>query len=139
MALVYFDASALVKLVLPEPEDAIAIAIWNGCDFAVSSRLAHPEVCAALAAAHRNRRLDAAELRRAVRRWGEFWIGIRPIELTEDVAQEAGRLVEAHALCGADGIHLASALSVADANAVISSWDKRLSAAAAAEGLRTVP
>lgn len=71
--------------------------------------------------------------------WGEFWIGIRPIELTEDVAQEAGRLVEAHALRAADGIHLASALSVADANAVISSWDKRLSAAAAAEGLRTVP
>src|SRR5262245_17287593 len=98
MALVYFDASALVKLVLPEPEDSIAIAVWNDCDLAVSSRLVHPEVRAALAAAHRNRRLETAELRRAERRWGEFWAGIRRIELTEEVAEEAGRLVGVHAL-----------------------------------------
>jgi predicted nucleic acid-binding protein len=139
MALVYFDASALVKLVLPEPENALAVALWNGCDLALSSRLVYSEVCAAVAAAHRNRRLDAAELRRTLRRWDEYWIGIRPVELSEEVAQQAGRLVEVHALRGADGIHLASVLSLADADPVVSTWDRRLSVGASAEGLRTVP
>jgi predicted nucleic acid-binding protein len=139
MALVYFDASALVKLVLPEVEDDIAIALWNGCDLATSSRLVYSEVCAAVAAAHRNRRLDSGGLRRALQRWDECWRGMRPVDLTEEVGREAGRLVRVHALRGADGVHLASVLSLADANPVVSSWDRRLSAGASAEGFRTVP
>jgi uncharacterized protein len=139
MALVYFDASALVKLVLPEREDDIAVAVWNGCDLALSSRLVYSEVCAALAAAYRSGRLDASGLRRALQRWDEYWLEIWPIELTEEVAQDAGRLVAAHALRGAEGVHLASVLSLVGANPVVSSWDRRLSAGAWAEGLRTVP
>ena len=47
MALVYFDSSALVKLVLDEIGSDIAATLWNACDVALSSRLAYPEVCAA--------------------------------------------------------------------------------------------
>ena len=42
--LVYFDASALVKLVIDEDGSALAAALWDGCDAALTSRLAFPEV-----------------------------------------------------------------------------------------------
>lgn len=51
MALVYFDSSALVKLVVEEHGSDLAAELWDGCDAALSSRLAYPEVRAALAAA----------------------------------------------------------------------------------------
>jgi len=44
VALVYFDSSALVKLMLDEPGSDLAAELWNGCDAALSSRLAYPEV-----------------------------------------------------------------------------------------------
>jgi uncharacterized protein len=62
VALVYFDSSALVKLVVEEVGSALAADIWDGCDAALSSRLAYPEVRAALAAAGRNHDLDQADL-----------------------------------------------------------------------------
>lgn len=50
MAIVYFDSSAFLKLVVEEDGSELAAALWDGCDAAVSSRLAYPEVRAALAA-----------------------------------------------------------------------------------------
>jgi uncharacterized protein len=50
VTVVYFDSSAFVKLVVEEEGSDLAAALWDGCDAAVSSRLAYPEVCAALAA-----------------------------------------------------------------------------------------
>lgn len=65
MAIVYFDSSAFVKLLVDEEGSELAAALWDGCDAAASSRLAYPEVCAALAAAGRSRRLSPSSLRRA--------------------------------------------------------------------------
>ena len=62
MALVYFDSSALVKLLVDESGSEAAAILWDGCDAAISSRLVYPEVCAALAAASRNRDLDEESL-----------------------------------------------------------------------------
>lgn len=72
MALAYFDSSALAKLVLDESGSDIAAAIWNGCDTALSSRLAYPEVCAALAAAGRSHDLTRSEVRASRRRMGDI-------------------------------------------------------------------
>ena len=52
MAIVYFHSSAFVKLVVEEAGTELAAALWDGCDAAVSSRLAYPEVRSALAAAN---------------------------------------------------------------------------------------
>jgi predicted nucleic acid-binding protein len=65
VALVYFDSTAFVKLLVEQDGSDLAAALWDGCDAAVSSRLAYPEVRAALAAAGRAERLDAADQRRA--------------------------------------------------------------------------
>lgn len=42
MAIVYFDSSAFVKLVVEEDFSDLVAALWDGCDAAVSSRLASP-------------------------------------------------------------------------------------------------
>lgn len=139
MALVYFDASALVKLVVEEPGTDLAAALWDGCDAALSGRLAYPEVCAALAAAGRNHDLRNGEVVVARESWEQFWAAVRPVELTPAVARLAGELTWRHALRGADAVHLASALAVADADLVVAVWDRRLHTGAAAERLAVAP
>lgn len=103
MPLVYFDASAFVKLLTTETGSSLASALWDGCDAALSSRLAYPEVRAALAAAARNHDLTESELADAERDWEDFWAATRPVELTATVEQHAGHLARAHALRGAVG------------------------------------
>jgi len=139
VAIIYFDSSALVKLVVEETGSELAAELWDGSDAAVASRLAYPEVCAALAAAARNHDLDEAGLRAAEAAWEEFWAAVRPVELTGTVEQHAGRLAGRHALRGADAVHLASALAINDPGLVIAVWDRRLHAGATAVGLRVAP
>jgi uncharacterized protein len=139
VALVYFDSSALVKLVLDEVGSDIAAALWNACDVALSSRLAHPEVCAALAAAERNHDLTASEAAAAASDWELFWGSMRPVELSADVERVAGSLAATHHLRGADAVHLASALALGSTDLTVAVWDKRLHAGAAAVGLAVAP
>jgi predicted nucleic acid-binding protein len=141
VAVVYFDASALVKLLVEEVGSDLAADLWDGCDAAVSSRLSYPEVRAALAAAHRAHRLDESALSSAEKTWEEYWPAVRAVDLTAAISQRAGELVGSHALRGADGVHLASAaaLALATTDVVVAVWDRRLHAGATAAGLRVAP
>jgi predicted nucleic acid-binding protein len=139
VALVYFDSSALVKLVLDEVGSDVVAALWNACDAALSSRLAHPEVCAALAAAERNHDLTKSEASAAASDWERFWASMRPVELSREVERAAGSLAATHQLRGADAVHLASALALDSAGVTVAVWDKRLHAGAVAVGLAVAP
>jgi len=137
--LVYFDASALVKLVVDEQGSELAAALWDGCDAALTSRLAYPEVCAALAAACRNHQLSTNQHELARTNWERFWDATRPIELTVGVAHLAGELARDHALRGSDAVHLASALALEVDDLVIAVWDRRLHDGALAVGMGVAP
>ena len=139
MALVYFDSSALVKLVLDEAGSDIAAALWNACDAAMSSRLTYPEVCAALAAAGRNHDLTESDASAAATAWEEFWASIRPVELTPDVERSSGALARRHRLGGAGAVHLASALELGAVDLTVAVWDRPLHAGVAAVGLAVAP
>ena len=139
MTLVYFDSSAFVKLVVEEDGSDLAAILWDGCDAAVSSRLAYPEVRAALAAAGRAHRLSRAEQSRAEVMWEDFWAATRTVELTETVAAHAGQLASRHALRGADAVHLASLLAVGAAETLFAVWDQQLRTGAEAAGIRLAP
>lgn len=135
----YFDASAFVKLLVEEPGTELAVALWDGCDAAMSSRLAYPEVRAALAAAHRSHDLDRTGLAQAEESWEEFWGATRPVELTLAVGRHAGELAKEHALRGADAVHLASALAMSDRSLIVAVWDRRLHVGALSAGLGVAP
>lgn len=139
MAIIYFDSSAFIKLLVEEDGSEIAAALWDGCDAAVSSRLAYPEVRAALAAAGRDQRLDVPAQQHAETTWEKYWAGTRPVELTETVTAHAGHLAGQHALRGADAVHLASALAVGAGELVFAVWDQRLRDGAETAGFQLAP
>ena len=138
MSIVYFDSSAFVKLIVEEDGSELAAELWDKCDAAVSSRLAFPEVRAAIAAATRDHRLDSAAHRVAVQLWEQHWAAVRVVEFSEAVSVHAGTLAGDHRLRGADAVHLASALTIG-ADQVVAVWDARLASAAQRLGLVTVP
>lgn len=137
MSAIYFDTSALVKLLLREPDAGIVDSLWDGDGLAASSRLSWPEVHAAVAAAARAGRIDSAGVAAALTRFRPDWRTIRTVELTPAVAASAAELALAHRLSGADAVHLASAL-VLGRTTVMATWDRRLADAAGACGLAVV-
>jgi uncharacterized protein len=139
MTVAYFDSSALVKLVVEEPGSVETAQLWDGADSVLTSRIAHPEVRAALAAARRGARLDAEAYEQARTSWAELHPALRLVEITPRVEHEAGDLAERHALSGFDAVHLASGLAISPMPVVLATWDARLHRAARDEGFATLP
>lgn len=137
--LAYLDASAAVKLLVVEEGTHTALELWNAADVLVASRLTYPEVRAALAAADRGGRFAVGGCERAHETWERVWAAVSPVELTEEIAIEAGRLAARWVLRGGDAVHLASALAVPAPDLVVAVWDRRLHAAVLAAGLPVVP
>lgn len=137
----YFDASALVRLLVAEAGSEDTAMLWDGADLLVSSRLSHPEVCAALAAAHRAGRIRPDHEAEARTWWQDLSSSLHVVELSDEVSSLAGELAEAHPLGSADAIHLASALVLDSSSAqlVLATWDRRLAAGARSEGLAVFP
>jgi uncharacterized protein len=106
----YLDASgAMRRLLATRAGHQVARRVWDEADDVVSATLTYPEVCAALAAARRNRALSEPGLQRALTAWEELWAQVAPVVLDEPLARSAGELARAHALRGADAVHLAVA------------------------------
>ena len=135
----YFDANALVKLVLTERDNAAARELWVRAGTRHASPLSFVETCAAVSAAHRNSQVDEVRTTAALAEVDVLRSMLRTIRLTDDIATHAAVLARRHALRGADAVHLASALALRDPSLVVATWDRRLHAAASASGLRVAP
>ena len=139
MTVAYFDSSALIKLVIDEPGSDDAALLWEGADAAITSRVTHPEVRAALAAADRDGRFDDEGYLVAKAAWEALHQALRLVELTPQLEADAGDLAERYALSGFDAIHLASALTLAELPIILATWDVRLLRAARSAGLNSLP
>lgn len=129
----YFDASALVPLVLPEPGSEQAKTLWDVADRALSARLVYPEVRAALARARRVGRLTAEQWRDAVSAFETFYVDLHVIDLDDELAHRAGDLADTHRLTGGDAVHLAAADRFRHPDLVVVAGDAALLGAASAE------
>ncbi|QAY63694.1 PIN domain-containing protein [Xylanimonas allomyrinae] len=141
MAVVYFDASALVKLVVRESGSALASALYTRADVAVTSRISDVEVRAALAAGHRSGLLDDVAHADAVDAWQRLWPSLAVVELCDQVAQAAAGLLADSTLPlrAGDAMHVASALTVAHPETIVAAWDDHVASAARAHALTVVP
>jgi len=142
VALVYFDASALVKLCVPESGTELAGRLWNRADVVVTSRLTDTELRAVLAAGLRAGVLGAADHADALGAWESLWPALHVVELTSDVAARASGLLgtgSGAALRSNDAVHVASALAVAHDDSIVAAWDPSVAGAAREQGLRVVP
>ena len=121
-SLVYLDSSAIVKLVVREPESSILFEWLGAWPDRVSSAIARVEVLRALTRSG----ADEAVRRRAADVLGR--IALIPIDRPVlDVASKLGP----PDLRSLDAIHLATALSVAGDLAGLVTYDDRLATAAA--------
>ena len=136
----YLDTSALVKLFMPDEEGApTAAELWDASDVALTSRIAYPEGRAALASAHRARRLTARALDRARAALDTTFQRLAVVELDRSIAELAGDVAERFSLRAYDAVHLASALAIEDEALVVLTWDERLAAAARRAELEVIP
>ena len=121
MPLVYLDSSALVKLVVAEPESMALIEQLK----------AWPErVCSALALTELPRALERAGLGAAAqRRAREVLSRIALVDVDRRILTTAATL-EPSALRSLDAIHLATALAVREDLEIVVTYDRRLRAAA---------
>ncbi len=126
--MVYLDSSAIVKLVVSEPESSALRRYLAGHADRVSSGLARVEVIRAL----RRTRDSHTQLHRAA----SVLERIALVAVDEPLLNDAAAL-EPRQLRSLDAVHLATALSLDGLDAVVT-YDRRLHAAAAGAGLEVV-
>lgn len=135
--ILYFDSSALSKVLLVEAGSGEARDLWNLDAPLVSSWIAYAETSAAIGAAVRGRRISRSQGTTALRRLAREWESVIPLEVDCAVATVAGTMAVRHGLRGMDAIHLSSALSLEGAELLLVTWDRDLGRAAQREGLAT--
>jgi len=126
--LFYLDASALVKLVLPEAESPALWAALPGEARLVSSEIAEVEVLRAVVRAGGDGSSDSAR--------GKLE-SIRFLPLNRQIRRRACELGPA-ALRALDAIHIATALDLGELLAGVYAYDVRLTEAARQAGLRVL-
>jgi len=131
----YVDASAVVKLFVPEPGAPEFAAAAAAAARMASSRITFVEVARAL----RRRAATDDEHEAMLNHWSTAWQEHDVVDFDQPLAEHAASLAGYHGLRSLDAIHLASALVLPPAPLRFATWDRRLWEAARAVGLRTVP
>jgi predicted nucleic acid-binding protein len=129
VSLIYLDASALVKIVIAEPESGALLTFLRSRPDRLSSALSLTEVARAL----RRARFGGAVRRRAQRLLARLAL----VDVDRRILTAAAAL-EPSALRTLDAIHLATALAVREDLAGIVTYDRRLAAAAERVDLEVV-
>lgn len=127
--LLYLDSSAIIKLVVSEPESAALFAELRAWPETVSSALAGVEVSRAI------RRSSPHQS--ASRRAHTVLERIGLVRIDDAILEKAA-LLESAALRSLDAIHLATALSLGGDLGAVATYDERLARAARALGLRVL-
>ena len=125
--LVYLDSSAILKIVVAEPESRALFELLNGWPLRISSELARTEVVRAL------RRAGATV--QQFRRGQQALERISLIPIDSRILSDAA-LMKPAALRTLDAVHLATALSLRAELAAVVTYDTHLSTAALAAKLR---
>ncbi len=121
----YLDASALVKLVVAEPETPALRRLLQRYPRRASSRLTGVEVARALA------RLEIGTNGALARLFADLHL----LDVGEQILVDAARLAPT-TLCTLDAIHLASALALGRDLTAMVTYDRRLADAAREAGLQ---
>ena len=126
-ALIYLDSSAIVKLIVPEPETGALLELLAEWPERVSSALARVEVSRAVK--------RAGDDPIAMQRTGEVLDRLSLIRIDAEVLSAAANMPPTE-LRTLDAIHLASALRVGAREMLV--YDRRLADAAEAAGLEVL-
>lgn len=132
--LTYLDASAFVKLVVPEPESAALRRYLEGAAEIFSAGIIAAEVGRAIRRAAAEAHADARPL---VEKAKELLAGIGLLEVDATLLQQAVA-IDPVSVRMLDAIHLAAARALGTDLTAFVTYDARLSAAAAEYGLPVI-
>lgn len=139
--MIFCDSSALIKRYVAETGSDQVLNLLAAAELIVVSRLAYPEIVAALGRKHREKGLTAPDHRLALERFEHDWRELLVVELLEEFQPLVRQLAARHSLKGADLVHLASAIWIGKSvnrRVTFLGADARLQRAAAAEKLQAV-
>ncbi len=132
--ILYLDSSAFVKLLIHETQSS-QVLDWAYEAMALAcSPLGYPEMVSAVGRRRREGSLSPALHQRALSELESQWGNVVSVAVDERLA---GSLARRYPLSGADAVHLAAALTLVQSEVPVAlcSYDHRLAAAAASEGL----
>jgi len=136
----YLDSSAAVRIFLDDEGDDFDLdVILAAFGSVTTSRLTFVETRAALAAARRDGRLAATTYDDAILEFDRMWRTFYVVDLSSDVALDAGEVAETFGLRAGDAVQLASLRALGFVSAPLIAWDARLRAAATASGFACYP
>lgn len=139
--MIYLDSSALVKRYIEEEGSDKVNALLQQEPVAAASRLAYPEILAAITRRHKAGDIETPAFERVRRIFKADWASLVVVEMRAEVFRFVDRIIERHALKGADSVHLSTALwlkEVMKEDVVFVASDMELLKAAEAEKLKIV-
>jgi uncharacterized protein len=108
--MIYFDSSALIKRYIEEEGSDKVNALLEERSIAAASRLAYPEILAAITRRHKAGEIEIGDLERIKKAFKDDWMSLAVVEVHNEVFQFIDGVIAKHALKGADSIHLSTAL-----------------------------
>ena len=124
------DASALVKRYVAEQDSDVVREVMQEADAWFMCRTGYVEAVRAVGL------VAGASTTRAVR---DEWLAFGVVEIDQALVEHAAALALDRDLRSLDSIHLAAALVLPLEDLRFATWDRRLYAAAQAEGLNLIP
>jgi predicted nucleic acid-binding protein len=103
--MIYFDSSALVKRYIEEAGSKEINKLLQSSEKAVTSRLAYPEILSAITRRHRAGDIESPDCERIKREFRVDWGYYTIIEVHSELFNIIDKLIDKHALRGADCIH----------------------------------
>jgi len=110
--ILYLDTSSLARIYVSEHGSDEVRGLVAGAAVVATSRVAYPELRAALARRRRERTLRPAAFKAAKDAFEADWTRYVVVDVTSAICRDAGDFAERYGLRGFDSLHLASFASV---------------------------
>lgn len=121
----YFDTSAFVPLLIPEPSSAACRRLWDEAEDVVTNQLLYVEAAAALAQGVRTNRLKPSRAAEASQLLDRFWLDFYVVEPSDSLIERAAVLTSKESLRAYDAVHCATAEQVNDRDLIFASGDRQ--------------
>ena len=131
--LLFCDTSALIKLLIDEPDSAQIHQATERAGLIAACRITWAEAMAAMARRQRDDPTSAEEIDHARQRLMTLWSSFTIVEVSQPLVEAAGRFADGFALRGYDSVQLAAAHALhitSEQSVTFACFDRRLNQAA---------
>lgn len=140
--LLFCDTSALIKLLIDEPDSAQIHQATERAGLISACRITWAEAMAAMARRQRDDPTSADDIEQARQRLMKLWSSFTIVEVSQQLVEAAGRFADGFALRGYDSVQLAAAHELhmsSEQPVTFACFDRRLNQAAQLLQLEVLP